>query len=226
MAEKLILEVTCILLSFPLVVFSRVAEFLKIWNIDQDLSECLYIIDSCRERSVPEIFLRALIVAEDRRNSYHLGVDPIGITRAIWTYLTKGNMQGASTIEQQFVRVVSRRYETTFARKIREQAVAISLARRRRKTDIANAYLTIAYYGFGLSGLHGLKKICGENLDLCSQSRVCVAISCLKYPQPTKPTSVWRAKIARREAYIEKRIVPKNRPKFMFLCRNRQGTNL
>lgn len=51
-----------------------------------------------------------LISAEDHRFRYHTGVDPIAILRAIYIYIRYGKYQGASTIEQQFIRTVTCRY--------------------------------------------------------------------------------------------------------------------
>ena len=140
MATKTVLKAMCLLLSSPLVVLSRIAVFLDLWDLKCDLSACLQKIDDAADESIAGIFVHALIAAEDRRNPFHPGIDPIGIARAICARLTESKLQGASTIEQQFVRVVSNRYEITLPRKIREQILAIAVSRRRRKDQISSAY--------------------------------------------------------------------------------------
>ena len=150
-ATKTVLKAMCLLLSSPLVVLSRIAVFLDLWDLKCDLSACLQKIDDAADESIAGIFVHALIAAEDRRNPFHPGIDPIGIVRAICARLTESKLQGASTIEQQFVRVVSNRYEITLPRKIREQILAIAVSRRRRKDQISSAYLAVAHYGFGLT---------------------------------------------------------------------------
>ena len=202
MATKPVLKVVCLLLSFPLVVLSRIAEFLDLWNLKCDLSKCLQKIDDTADESIPGTFVHALVAAEDRRNPFHPGVDPIGIARAICARLTEGKLQGASTIEQQFVRVVSHRYEITFPRKVREQILAIAVSRQRRKDQIASAYLAIAHYGFRLTGKAGLRTLCGSELELCSSRKICEAIARLKYPEPKQHTYHWREKIFHRVEYV------------------------
>lgn len=104
----------------PLRVFSYFFEYFKIDNIDKDLKKSLEIIDKYSLIKIDEKLVNVLIIAEDRRNTLHCGVDTIAIFRAIKVRIFKKVYQGASTIEQQFVRVVSNRYEKSFYRKFRE----------------------------------------------------------------------------------------------------------
>src|SRR5262245_21594087 len=62
--------------------------------------------------SVPPLIAQRLLVSgEDHRHVLHPGVDPIAICRATWRCIYRGKREGASTIEQQVVRVISGRYE-------------------------------------------------------------------------------------------------------------------
>ena len=69
--------------STPFVAFSRAAETINLWNLRADIDRCLHAVDCNVVRPMPREFVQALVVAEDRRNAFHLGVDPIGIVRAI-----------------------------------------------------------------------------------------------------------------------------------------------
>ena len=192
-----------VLLSFPFVVFSRVAEAVNLWDFRSDIAICLTTVDRTRGKSsVPTLFIRTLIAAEDHRNRIHFGIDPIGMLRAALSFVTGSGLQGASTIEQQFVRVVTNRYERTFYRKVREQALAIALSRRRSKIEISTAYLCVAFYGHGLIGASGLTKLCGHVLAFCPPQTVYEAVARLKYPQPLHPTYRWSCKLKRRTTYI------------------------
>lgn len=151
---------------------------------------------------VPKAFIHSLIVGEDHRNSLHFGVDPLGMLRAALALVTRRGIQGASTIEQQFVRVVTNRYEKTVRRKIREQALAIALSHRRSKIEICTAYLCVASYGHGIAGLSGILRLCGEALDACPSHKVHQVVAQLKYPQPRRSSSRWKQKLNRRIAYI------------------------
>ena len=182
------------------------AEAINLWNLKADIAICLDTVDRSKRQSIPVQFIHALIVAEDRRNHVHFGVDPIGVVRAVHAHITGKGIQGASTIEQQFVRVVSGAYERTIQRKLREQALAISVSRRRSKAQIASAYLGVAYYGPDLVGFSGLRRLSGTNLETCPAHRIYTAIARLKYPEPVQPSIDWKQKLFWREAYIANRM--------------------
>ena len=206
MAKRTVLRMALIVASAPFVAFSRAAEAIDLWDLKADIALCLQTVDCSVVRPIPRAFVQALVVAEDRRNALHLGVDPMGIARATLAQLSGKGIQGASTIEQQFVRVISGSYEKTIRRKIREQALAIAVSRRRSKTQIASAYLSVAYYGPGLIGASGLRNLCGKDLDACRAERTHEAIARLKYPQPLRPSIAWKRKLGRRVAYITARL--------------------
>ncbi len=184
-------------MSLPHIVMSKVAEHLKIESLEIDLHRCLEVID-IHGMSVPPVFVEALITAEDHRSNLHPGIDPIAMLRALKERISKGNIQGASTIEQQFVRVVTARYECTISRKIREQMLAISLSNRRPKPAIASAYMSIAFFGSGCIGLKGLKRQFGSDLTKVSDGQALKFVAQLKYPRPLVPSATWQMKIDRR----------------------------
>lgn len=204
MAKRIIFRVGFLILSAPLLVFSRVAEAVNLWDLRTEIDICLQAVDRNSLRPVPAKFIQALAAAEDRRNALHPGVDPIGIFRAVLVRICRKEIQGASTIEQQFVRVATGSYEMTIRRKIKEQALAVAVSRRRSKTQVASAYLFIAHYGSGLNGASGLGKLCGANLNKCPAHKVYEAVARLKYPEPSHPSSAWRRKLVRRTKYIER----------------------
>ena len=190
-------------MSLPFIAFSRLAEALNLWNVRPDLARCLRTVDNFADQhTLPKRFLKALVVAEDRRNADHFGVDPIGMMRAAASLVTRNGLQGASTIEQQFVRVVTKRYERTISRKIREQALAIALSRRRTKKQISATYLQVAFYGHGLVGVQGLSRLCGNSLRSSSSTTVYGAIARLKYPEPLNPSDYWKQQLSHRVANI------------------------
>lgn len=208
MATRTILRAVYVLLSIPFVAFSRIAEKINLWDINRDIVDCLKTVDHNLLEPIPLEFVQVLFVAEDRRNPLHFGVDPIGMMRAFIALITGKGIQGASTIEQQFVRVVSGYYKRTIQRKIREQALAVAVARRRSKHQIATAYLSVAYYGYGLIGISGLRILCGLDLESCPSQRIHKAIAHLKYPEQSYPSKIWKKKVRRRVQYIACRRAP------------------
>ena len=117
MAARTLLKVTLVVLALPFMALSRVAEAFDWWGIRRDIAACLKAVDATFLR-VPDLFIAALVRAEDRRNEVHCGVDPLAMIRALSVRVQSGTIQGASTIEQQFVRVISGRYERSLMRKL------------------------------------------------------------------------------------------------------------
>ncbi|HIF6680750.1 TPA: transglycosylase domain-containing protein [Serratia marcescens] len=167
----------------PFFLAAALVYLLKYKPLMSDLEKCLdYINNNKRENSkiINENLIRALVCAEDHRNHIHFGIDPIAITRAFKIKLFNKTSQGASTIEQQFVRTITKRYEKTPRRKIREQILAVMISLKESKRDISKSYLSCAYYGTGLIGSSGLMKIKEMNKKLHQEK----SIAYLKYPKP------------------------------------------
>lgn len=103
----------------------------------------------------------AVVAVEDRRFYEHGGVDPEGILRATVRNLAGGDLEGASTLTQQYVKnlqieesrvkndpeLYQAATETTIARKLREARLAIALEQVRSKDEILTGYLNIAQFG-------------------------------------------------------------------------------
>lgn len=175
------------------------------FGFSEKLIKCLAVVDlKCDE--IPKHFVPYLIAAEDHRSHYHYGVDPIAILRAVFIILRKKPVQGASTIEQQFIRVVTGSYEISLRRKIMEQMLAIALTRHRSKAKTATAYLAIAYYGNNFEGTKGLNKIICGKIQYATETEICSAIARLKYPEPSVFSATWEKKHFDRVLYIKSRI--------------------
>src|SRR5258708_4371580 len=69
--------------------------------------------------ALPDYVPLAFMAAEDVRFRHHIGIDPIGMARALWTDLRAGGIaQGGSTIDQQIVKPRFLSQERTRHRKI------------------------------------------------------------------------------------------------------------
>lgn len=99
---------------------------------------------------------KAVIAVEDQRFYQHRGVDWLGIARAFWTNVIKGEVvQGASTITQQYVKNTLTGKERTYWRKVQEASLAYQLERKYSKDKILEMYLNDVYFG---QGCYGAKK--------------------------------------------------------------------
>jgi membrane carboxypeptidase/penicillin-binding protein len=141
-----------------------------------------------KKTSLSASLIKCLIIAEDKRFNYHNGVDLIGIIRAIKRIIFEGKIEGASTIEQQLVRTLTRQYEIKFSRKVREIILAIYISKEFNKLEIANFYLTVAYFGWRMNGIYEVfkrMKVDSDNINLITAASI---IARLKYPLPQYPS--------------------------------------
>jgi penicillin-binding protein 1A len=107
------------------------------------------------EQVSPNVF-NATVAIEDERFWEHRGVDYYGIARAAVNDLMGGELQGASTITQQFVRqtlLQAEANESTIKRKVREAYLAMELEKKYTKEEVLMMYLNTINYGDGALGI-------------------------------------------------------------------------
>jgi penicillin-binding protein 1A len=104
---------------------------------------------------IPSIVKDAVISIEDKRFMTNSGIDIRGIARAFVQDIEhKGNVQGASTIEQQFIKnALQAQSHRTILEKLREAALAYQLSHKWTKEKIITAYLNTIYFGNGAYGI-------------------------------------------------------------------------
>ena len=108
---------------------------------------------------VPQNLQNAFIAAEDNRFYEHIGIDPIGIFRAIFANLTnRGIAQGGSTITQQRAKNAFLSQEQTLKRKIQEAMLALEIEHKYSKKEILEMYMNQIYFGQGAYGIQTAAK--------------------------------------------------------------------
>jgi penicillin-binding protein 1A len=109
---------------------------------------------------IPQIVKEAVISIEDKRFASNSGIDIRGIGRAfIQDTLHKGTVQGASTIEQQFIKnALQAQSHRTIFEKLRETALAYQLSHKWSKDKIMTAYLNTIYFGNGAYGIESAAR--------------------------------------------------------------------
>lgn len=153
---------------------------------------------------VPPSIIDALVFAEDRRFYRHRGFDPVAILRCIVAFLASGKVSGGSTIDQQLVRTVTRRYERTLLRKIREIVLSVYLQKLATKDEIAGMYMHAAYFGWRMNGLLQACRRYGISIQDPGEKEAAFLIASLKYPIPKQPSTAFLAQHAARVRYILK----------------------
>ncbi|MGO9489214.1 MAG: transglycosylase domain-containing protein, partial [Solirubrobacteraceae bacterium] len=104
---------------------------------------------------IPRIVKDAVISIEDKRFETNSGIDLRGIARAFLDdIIHRGAVQGASTIEQQFIKnALQAQSHRTIFEKLREAALAYQLSHKWTKEKIITAYLNTIYFGNGAYGI-------------------------------------------------------------------------
>ncbi len=96
---------------------------------------------------VPKHMKQAILAIEDDRFYDHIGVDFIGIARAMVSNLTGGSKQGASTITQQVARNFFLSNEQTLKRKVYEILLSLKLEQELTKDQILELYINQIFLG-------------------------------------------------------------------------------
>jgi penicillin-binding protein 1A len=103
---------------------------------------------------VPQVVIDAVVSTEDRHFFTEGAVNPISIGRALLSDLTgAGNLQGGSTITQQYVKQTYLSSERSLTRKVKEAGLAVRVSRDMSKKQILEGYLNTIYWGRGAYGV-------------------------------------------------------------------------
>jgi len=101
----------------------------------------------------------AIIATEDRRYKTHVGLDPIGLTRAMFKNIkARRYVEGGSTITQQLTKNVFLTPEKTLKRKAQEMMLSVWLEQAFTKDEVLEMYLSRVYFGNGAWGLEAASQ--------------------------------------------------------------------
>ena len=114
--------------------------------------------DSISYDQMPETIKAAVVAAEDRTFWTNHGIDPKGILRAAFSNAKGGATQGASTITQQYVKILYLNQERTYSRKAKEAILSLKIQRQMSKQQILEGYLNTIYFGRGAYGIQAAAK--------------------------------------------------------------------
>ena len=107
---------------------------------------------------LPEMYVNAVIAAEDRRFYEHSGIDFIAVIRAIYNDIRAQELvEGGSTITQQLAKNIYFTQEKSGKRKIAEIFMAAELEKKCEKNEILELYVNTSYFG---DGYYTVKDAC------------------------------------------------------------------
>jgi penicillin-binding protein 1A len=140
---------------------------------------------------IPAEMRAAMISTEDRRFRSHIGVDPIGIGRALASAVTKGHRVSAtSTITQQLARNIFLTNNRSYGRKLKEAVLALAIERKFSKDQILELYLNRVYFGGGAYGIDAAsRKFFGHGADHLSLGEAAIIAGLVKAPSNYSPTA-------------------------------------
>jgi membrane peptidoglycan carboxypeptidase len=107
---------------------------------------------------VPQSMQDAIVAAEDRTFWTNKGIDPKGIVRAAFSNAKGNATQGASTITQQYVKLLYLNQQRTFKRKIKEAFLSLKIQQKQSKQEILAGYLNTVYFGRGAYGVQAASQ--------------------------------------------------------------------
>jgi penicillin-binding protein 1A len=140
---------------------------------------------------IPQEMRAALISTEDRRFRGHIGVDPIGLVRAVGSAVVEGHrVRATSTITQQLARNIFLTNKRDYIRKVKEAILAMALERKFTKDQILELYLNREYFGGGAYGIDAAsRKFFGHGAERLSLGEAAILAGLVKAPSNYSPTA-------------------------------------
>jgi penicillin-binding protein 1A len=152
---------------------------------------------------------KAVIASEDSRYYWHLGVDPIGILRALLVNIRGGEIrEGGSTLTQQAARSLFRDYvgtQDSAGRKLREAIVALKLEAVYSKNYLLKVYLNRVYLGNGNYGFEDAAQFYfGKSARELSLSEAATLVGILPAPNRFNPIRDYGTAVEYRNRVIDR----------------------
>ena len=107
---------------------------------------------------MPQSIKDAVVAAENRSFWTDKGISPTGIVRSLYEIARGRSLQGASTITQQYIKILYLTSDQTATRKFTEVLLAIKMGRSMPKEQILGGYLNTIYFGRGAYGIQAASR--------------------------------------------------------------------
>ena len=151
---------------------------------------------------MPKHLQNAVVAAEDRTFWTNHGIDPKGIIRAAFNDARGGATQGASTITQQYVKILYLTQERSLSRKVHEAILSLKLQKQLSKQKILEGYLNTIYFGRGAYGVQAAAQAYfGVDAKDLTLRQSAVIASVLNNPSAFDPANGKKEKSALRARY-------------------------
>src|SRR6187399_658048 len=154
---------------------------------------------------IPQVMKDAMVAVEDRRFYSHFGVDPLGLTRAVFVSLRDDqSLRATSTITQQLARNVFLNSNRSIDRKLREAVLAMALEWKFSKQQILELYLNKVYFGGGAYGIDSAsRKFFSHSARDLSTAEAAIIAGMVKAPSRYSPTADVSAAVGRANVVLD-----------------------
>jgi len=168
---------------------------------------------------ISDYMQKAQVAIEDHRYYSHGAIDPIGMLRAALGHFVGETDRGASSITQQYVKMVrvqvaqenndkvaeKAAVEQTISRKIIEMRYAMAIEKQLTKDEILERYLNMAYYGDKTYGVESAAQhyfgVSAKDLDLAQSAMIAGLV---QSPGSTDPVHHPEAAVNRRDYVLDR----------------------
>jgi penicillin-binding protein 1A len=133
----------------------------------------------------------AVIAVEDHRFYHHIGIDPIGLSRAVFRDVSRGGrMEGGSTLTQQLARTLFLSNKRTVGRKAQEAVIALLLEQELSKNQILELYLNRIFLSAGVYGVETMSEnMFGKAANRLSLPEAAMIAGLIRAPSALSPWS-------------------------------------
>jgi penicillin-binding protein 1A len=189
----------------------RPAASSQIYDINGKLINTVHSVENrvpVSINKIPKNLQNAFVAAEDARFYQHIGIDPRGILRAVWSNITdRGVSEGGSTITQQLAKNALLSQDRTLKRKIQEAILALQIERQYSKNEILELYLNQIYFGQGAYGVQSAAMVYfGKNVEDLTLAECAMLAGIPKSPNYYSPFNNLKAATERQATVLDQMV--------------------
>jgi len=166
--------------------------------------------DAISYDQMPQNVKDAVVAAENRTFWSDSGIDYKGIVRALFNNAQGNATQGASTITQQYIKILYLTSERSYTRKLKEAILSLKLGREKTKQQILEGYLNTIYFGRGAYGLQAAANayfgIPAKKLNAAQSAMLAAILNSPNYLSPDRSEEARQALLSRYD-YVDRKSV-------------------
>ena len=153
---------------------------------------------------VSKDFVNALLAREDTRFYSHIGVDPLGVARAIVRNITHASFkEGASTLTQQLARNSFDLGSFDLHRKVLEAFIALRMEQSFSKQQILQYYMNRIYFGSGFWGVETASQAYfGKAAAKLNLSESAMLVGLIRSPNRFSPFNNYKGSLRERDTVL------------------------